>query len=128
MASTTQRPAPRAAPEADGGATMSKAIPIESANFDNEVLKSPLPVLVDFWAPWCGPCKMLGPIVETLAEEYAGRVKVTKLNVDDNGDLAAKYGIRGIPTVMVFKGGQPVSTLVGLRSKQDLAKALDDSL
>ena len=107
---------------------MSKAIPIESANFDSEVLTSPLPVLVDFWAPWCGPCKMLGPIVETLAEEYAGRVKVTKLNVDDNGDLAAKYGIRGIPTVMVFKGGQPVSTLVGLRSKQDLAKALDDSL
>ena len=107
---------------------MSKAIPIESVTFENEVLKSPLPVLVDFWAPWCGPCKMLGPIVETLAEEYAGRVKVTKLNVDDNGDLAAKYGIRGIPTVMVFKGGQPVSTLVGLRSKQDLAKALDDSL
>ncbi|MHB8078868.1 MAG: thioredoxin [Candidatus Krumholzibacteriia bacterium] len=107
---------------------MSNAMPIESASFDTEVLQSKLPVLVDFWAPWCGPCKMLTPTIDALAVEFAGRVKMAKVNVDDNQELAVKYGIRGIPTVMVFKGGKPVSTLVGLRSKDDLARVLNDNL
>jgi thioredoxin 1 len=107
---------------------MSDAIKIESDNFDSEVLKSDTPVLVDFWAPWCGPCKMLTPIIDDLAKEYAGKVKVTKVNVDDNQELAAKFGIRGIPTIMVFKGGEAVSTLVGMQPKEQLAKALDDAL
>ena len=107
---------------------MSNALPVESATFDNEVLKSSVPVLVDFWAPWCGPCKMLTPTIDALAVEFAGRVKVAKVNVDDNQELAVKYGIRGIPTVMVFKNGQPVSTQVGLRSRDDLARVLNDNL
>ena len=107
---------------------MSNATPVESATFDAEVLKSSVPVLVDFWAPWCGPCKMLTPTIDALAVEFAGRVKVAKVNVDDNQELAVKYGIRGIPTVMVFKDGKPVSTQVGLRSKDDLARVLNDNL
>jgi len=104
---------------------MSTATPVSTQNFDTEVIQSATPVLVDFWAPWCGPCKMIGPIVEELAGEYAGKVKVVKVNVDDNQDLAAKFGIRGIPTVMVFKDGQVAESFVGLRPKEDLAAALD---
>jgi len=83
---------------------------------------------VDFWAPWCGPCKMIGPVVEELAGDYDGKVKVGKVNVDDNQQLAAQYGIRGIPTVMLFKGGQQVESFVGLQQKADLAAALDKNL
>lgn len=98
------------------------------ANFETEVAASSMPVLVDFWAPWCGPCKMLGPTIEQLAGEYAGKAKVGKVNVDDNQDLAARFGIRGIPTVMLFKGGKAIGSFVGLKSKEELAKALDAAL
>ncbi len=98
------------------------------ANFASEVEGSAVPVLVDFWAPWCGPCKMLGPTIEQLAGEYAGKAKVGKVNVDDNQDLAARFNIRGIPTVLLFKGGQPVGSFVGVKSKEELARALDAQL
>jgi thioredoxin 1 len=98
------------------------------ANFASEVEGSTVPVLVDFWAPWCGPCKMLGPTIEQLAGEYAGKAKVGKINVDDNQDLAARFNIRGIPTVLLFKGGQPVGSFVGVKSKEELARALDAQL
>jgi thioredoxin 1 len=104
---------------------MSNLTQVDSAAFEKEVLQSATPVLVDFWAPWCGPCKMIGPIVEGLAAEYGSKVKVVKVNVDNNQDLAARFGIRGIPTVMIFKGGQVANSFVGLRSKEDLAHALD---
>jgi thioredoxin 1 len=97
-------------------------------NFKTEVLGSDVPVLVDFWAPWCGPCKMIGPVIEELAGDYAGKVKVGKVNVDDNQQLAAQFGIRGIPTVMLFKGGDVVDSFVGLQQKDDLAVAIDKNL
>ncbi len=98
------------------------------ANFDEIVGKSDVPVLVDFWAPWCGPCKMIGPIVEELAGEFGDKVKIGKVNVDNDQELAGKFGIRGIPTVMIFKGGDVLNSFVGLRSKDDLAGALNDAL
>jgi thioredoxin 1 len=101
------------------------AMQVDGTAFETEVVNSSTPVLVDFWAPWCGPCKLIGPIVEELAGEYDGKVKVVKVNVDNNQDLAARFGIRGIPTVMIFKDGQVASSFVGLRSKEDLARALD---
>ncbi|MBE0564401.1 MAG: thioredoxin [Krumholzibacteria bacterium] len=104
---------------------MANVMQFDSKNFQAEVIKSDQPVLVDFWAPWCGPCKMIGPIVEDLAKQYAGKAKVGKVNVDDNQELAGQFGIRGIPTVMLFKGGEVVGSFVGLRSKEDLASALD---
>jgi thioredoxin 1 len=98
------------------------------SNFEETVLKSSGPVLVDFWAEWCGPCKRLAPTVDALATEYAGRVMVGKLNVDDNPDTAFKFQIRGIPTLLVFKGGQVVESVVGLVAKDDLKKAIDKHL
>lgn len=97
---------------------------ISQANFNDEVLKSAQPVLIDFWAPWCGPCRMIAPIVEQLAGELAGRLKVGKLNVDENSAIASQYGVMSIPTLMVFKNGQPVERVVGLRSKKDLQAAI----
>ena len=94
-------------------------------NFDADVLKSGAPVLVDFWAEWCGPCKRLGPTVDALATEYAGKVTVGKLNVDENPKVSEKFQIRGIPTILIFKGGQIVESLVGLAQKEDLKKAID---
>ncbi|MDO9695524.1 MAG: thioredoxin [Candidatus Latescibacteria bacterium] len=107
---------------------MSEAIKVESVTFKGEVLDSVVPVLVDFWAPWCGPCKLLTPTIEELARDYAGKAKVVKVNVDDNQDLATKFGIRGIPTVMIFKGGEPVASLVGMRPKSELSQALDAAM
>ncbi len=94
-------------------------------NFDDSVLKSGAPVLVDFWAEWCGPCKRLGPTVDALATEYAGKVTVGKLNVDENPNVSSKFQIRGIPTILIFKGGQVVESVVGLAQKDDLKKVID---
>lgn len=98
------------------------------ANFEAEVLQSSTPVLVDFWAPWCGPCRMLAPSIEQLSTEYAGKVKIGKLNTDDNSDVAAKFGIRSIPTLLIFKDGQVVNQLVGALPKDKIAEQIDRSI
>ncbi|TLY30616.1 MAG: thioredoxin [Ignavibacteria bacterium] len=99
-----------------------KSRPIIDAEFEQEVLKSDRPVLVDFWADWCGPCKMIAPIVDEIAAEYEGRLKVTKMDVDDNPRTAMQYGIRSIPTLLVFKGGQVVEQIVGAVAKRHLVE------
>jgi thioredoxin 1 len=101
------------------------ALEVTDDSFSNEVLKSELPVLVDFWAEWCGPCKMVSPIVEELSNEYNGKIKVTKLDVDSNPKTAANYGIRGIPTLLMFKDGAAVDQIVGAIPKQQIAERLD---
>lgn len=93
--------------------------------FDADVLKSDVPVLVDFWAEWCGPCRMIAPTVDQVADEFAGKVKVGKLNVDENGNTPMRYNVRGIPTLLLFKGGQVVDQRVGALSKSDLVKMLE---
>jgi thioredoxin 1 len=109
-----------------GGTMASNAIvEVTDANFDADVLKSETPVLVDFWATWCGPCRAIAPIVEELAGEYQGKVKVGKMDVDRNGATPMRYKVTGIPTLLVFKNGQVVEQLVGYRSKEDIQKALD---
>jgi thioredoxin 1 len=94
-------------------------------NFEGEVLKSDKPTLVDFWAPWCGPCQMMGPIVEELAKEMAGKAKIGKLNVDENSQVAQTFGIMSIPTIMIFKGGKMIKQLVGVQSKEALKEELE---
>ena len=107
---------------------MSEPIAVDVQSFPKTVLEATMPVLVDFWAPWCGPCKRIAPIVDELAAEYDGRVLFTKVNTDESSAIAQSYGIRSIPTLLVFKGGKPVSQLVGLQPKRELKARLDEAL
>lgn len=106
----------------------SQTLEFTEQNFDQDVLKSPQPVLVDFWATWCGPCRMMSPTVDAVATEYAGRAKVGKLNVDENSSVASRYGIRSIPTLLLFKGGEIQEQLVGTVPKETLSRILDKHL
>jgi thioredoxin 2 len=99
--------------------------PVTDASFARDVERSPLPVLVDAWAPWCGPCHMIAPVIDQLAGEWAGRVRVVKLNVDDNPQTAARFGLRSIPTLLVMKEGREVDRLVGVQPKQEIARRLE---
>lgn len=101
---------------------------VTDGNFEAEVLQSQSPVLVDYWAEWCGPCKMIAPILDDIAKEYAGKLKVAKLNIDENQETPAKYGVRGIPTLMLFKGGNVEATKVGALSKSQLTAFIDSNL
>ena len=101
---------------------------VSDANFEAEVLKSTSPVVVDFWAEWCGPCRMVGPTVDAIADEYHGKIKVGKLNVDNNGDTAMRYQVRGIPMFLMFKGGKVVGQKVGAMDKADFQALVDANL
>ena len=107
---------------------MSKPQAVSEANFEEVVLKSSLPVLVDFWATWCGPCKMIAPILDEVAAEYQGRLKIVKINIDENEQTPAKFGVRGIPTLMVFKDGQNTATKVGALAKGQLTAFINASI
>lgn len=107
---------------------MANLIAFTDENFQEEVLQAKEPVLVDFWAAWCGPCKMIAPVVEELAGDFAGKAKIGKLNVDDHGKTAQKYGVMSIPTLIVFKDGQEKTRIVGFRPKAELAKAIEEAL
>ncbi len=103
----------------------SAAVTIDEANFDNEVTKSTQPVLVDFWAEWCGPCKMIAPILDEIAKEKAGTIKVAKVNVDNNQSLSMRYNVRAIPTLLFFKGGEVRDQVTGMTSKKDLLSRIE---
>ncbi|HKK13556.1 MAG TPA: thioredoxin TrxA [Gammaproteobacteria bacterium] len=105
-----------------------RMVHVSDESFEQEVLKSPEPVLVDYWAEWCGPCKMIAPILDEIAEEYAGKIRIAKLNIDDNPQTPPKYGIRGIPTLMLFKDGNVEATKVGALSKSQLTAFIDSNL
>jgi thioredoxin 1 len=107
---------------------MSDVREVTDATWDGDVLKSDLPVLVDFWAPWCGPCRMVAPIVQELSEEYAGKVSFMKMNTDENPMVPSKFGIRSIPSLLIFKDGELKGTVVGFRPKSDLKKRIDEAL
>ena len=99
---------------------------VEQANFDTVVINSKVPVLVDFWAEWCGPCRALAPVLDEVAKEIGEKATIVKLNVDENGDIATKFGIRGIPTMIFFKGGKATKTLVGVQPKEEIKKTLEE--
>jgi thioredoxin 1 len=101
------------------------AIEFKKDSFEEEVLKSDIPVLVDFWAPWCGPCQMMGPIVEELSSEMGDKAKVGKINIDENGEIAEKYGVMSIPTIIIFKDGEIAQQMVGVQSKDALKESLE---
>jgi thioredoxin 1 len=105
-----------------------KIVHITDETFEREVLNSEDPVLVDYWAEWCGPCKMIAPVLEEIAEEYAGKLKIAKLNIDDNAATPQKFGVRGIPTLMLFKGGNVEATKVGALSKSQLSAFIDSNM
>jgi thioredoxin 1 len=105
---------------------MSSGIAISAANFESEVLKSPVPVLIDFWADWCQPCRMIGPLLDQLAEEYTGRIKICKINVDEENALASQHNVVSIPTMVVYKGGQLVRQQVGAVPKNQIAALFSD--
>ena len=107
---------------------MSQKLEFTDENFQTDVVGSNIPVLVDFWAPWCGPCRMVDPVVEEIAGEYAGKLKVGKLNTDDNRETAAKYGIMSIPTIMIFKGGEVKARIVGAQPKRAIVEKIDEVL
>lgn len=107
---------------------MSAAEPVTDSSFKQDVLDSPIPVLVDFWAPWCGPCRMVAPVVDEIAKQYDGQLKVVKINTDENPSVASQYGIRSIPTLMIFKGGQRVDMVVGAVPKTNLATTIEKHL
>ncbi len=107
---------------------MNNIVHVADGSFDDEVLKSEIPVLVDYWADWCGPCKMIAPILEEIADDYTGKLKIAKLNIDENPNTPPKYGIRGIPTLMLFKDGNVEATKVGALSKSQLTAFLDSNI
>lgn len=101
---------------------------VTDQTFDQDVLKSQTPVMVDFWAPWCAPCRIVGPVVDQLGVDYGEKLKVVKINVDDNTETASKYGVMSIPTLMIFKNGQPAKTLIGAQPRESIKKAIDEVL
>lgn len=107
---------------------MAKPVVVDEESFDKVVVESKIPVLVDFWAPWCGPCKAIAPIVEELAEEYSGKVNFAKLNVDEAPLIPPRYGIHSIPTLLLFKDGKPMQQTVGLKPKEELKQVLEQAL